>query len=246
MNAADVMTHHVISVVPHAPIAQAIRLMLDERISGLPVVTGDGRLVGIVSEGDLLRRAETGTEGSKPSWLQVIFSDRRLADDYIHTHGRRVDEVMSGDVVTVTPETPLEDIVTLMQKKRIKRVPVLRGDRLVGIITRADLLRALARALRGAVATGADDAAIRELVLAGIAREPWAPRRGITVTVAGGVVDLDGVIFNEAHRRALCVIAENVPGVKSVNDHLIWVEPNSGLTIYAPGDDGEPSTSARL
>jgi len=240
MKAADIMTHQVISVLPHTPIAEAVRLMLDERISGLPVVTGDGEVVGMLSEGDLLRRPETGTSAKKPSWLQVVFSDGRLAADYVHTHGRRVDEVMTRGVIGVAADAPLEDVVALMQGRHIKRVPVLRNNRLAGIITRADLMRALARALRGPAAPAVDDDAIRERILAEVAREPWAPRRGITVTVAGGMVDFDGVIFSESHRRALRVIAENIPGVKGVSDHLVWVEPNSGLAMGGAEAEDRP------
>src|SRR6516165_2504909 len=147
MIASDVMTRTVLSVRPDATIAEAIRLMLDNRISGLPVIDEAGRLVGMLTEGDLLRRGETGTERHRPRWLEILMGPGRLAGDYVRTHGRRIGEVMTRDPVSVTPDTPLKEVVELMERRRIKRVPVLDGDVPVGILSRADLLRALLGAL---------------------------------------------------------------------------------------------------
>ncbi len=148
MKAKDVMTRKVISVAPDASILEALRLMLQNKISGLPVVARGRQLVGIVTEGDFLRRAETGTERKRPHWLEFIISPGRLAHDYVHSHGRRVEEVMTFGVETVSEEAELDDIVRLMEKHRIKRIPVMRGDDLVGIISRANLLHALASVAR--------------------------------------------------------------------------------------------------
>jgi signal-transduction protein with cAMP-binding, CBS, and nucleotidyltransferase domain len=157
-----------------------------------------------------------------------------MADEYVRTHGRKVDAVMTRDPVSVTDDTPLEEIVQVMERRRIKRVPVLRGETLTGLVSRADLLRALAGALAEKTAGPSDDDYIRERVLAELARGSWAPRSGLTILVKDGVVTLDGVILDEKERGALRVAAENVPGVKAVEDRLVWVEPVSGTVIEAP------------
>ncbi len=234
MNASDVMTRNIVSVSRDAPVAEAIRLMLDNHISGLPVIDEANQLVGILTEGDLLRRGETGTERHRPRWLEMLMGPGRLADEYVRTHGRKVREIMTRDLASVTPDTPLDEVVGLMERRRIKRVPVLDGDRPVGIVSRADLLRALARTLEEKPPPAIGDEAIRERILAELAKVSWVPRDGLAITVANGVVDLDGVILDEKERDALRVAAENVPGVKAVEDRLVWVEPVSGTVIEAP------------
>jgi len=245
MNASDVMTRNILSVRPEATIAEAIRLMLDNRISGLPVLDETGRLVGILTEGDLLRRGETGTERHRPRWLEILMGPGRLAEEYVRTHGRRIAEVMTRDPVGVSPDTPLEEIVALMERHRIKRVPVLDGDVPVGILSRADLLRGLAGVLAEPPAGAASDEEIRERILAELARAAWVPRDGIAITVENGVVDLNGVILEEKERVALRVAAENVPGVRAVQDHLVWVEPVSGTVIDAPTAAGVEKPARR-
>jgi len=240
MNASDVMTRNILSVRPDAVIAEAIRLMLDNRISGLPVIDEGGQLVGILTEGDLLRRGETATERHRPRWLEILMGPGRLAEEYVRTHGRRIAEVMTRDPVSVTPDTPLKEIVELMERHRIKRVPVLDGDAPVGILSRADLLRGLAGALAAAPAVATSDEEIRERILAELARAAWVPRDGIAITVENGVVDLNGVILEEKERDALRVAAENVPGVTAVEDHLVWVEPVSGTVIDPPPAAAKP------
>jgi CBS domain-containing protein len=236
MNASDVMTREIISVRPDTTVAEAIRMMLDNRISGLPVIDEVGRLVGILTEGDLLRRGETGTERHRPRWLEILMGPGRLAEEYVRTHGRKIGEVMTRDPVSVTPDTSLKEIVELMERRRIKRVPVLDGEVPVGIISRADLLRGLAGALEATPVAAMSDAEIRERILAELARTAWVPRDGIAITVENGIVDLNGVILDEKERGALRVAAENVPGVRAVEDHLVWVEPVSGTIIDAPRD----------
>ena len=236
MNAPDVMTREILSVGPDTTVAEAIRTMLDNRISGLPVIDEAGRLVGILTEGDLMRRGETGTERQRPRWLEILMGPGRLAGEYVRTHGRKVDGIMTRDVVSVTPDTPLKEVVELMERRRIKRVPVLDGDVLVGILSRADLLCALLGALEEKPAPVTSDEEIRDRILAELARAAWVPRDGVTITVENGVVDLNGVILDEKERGALRVAAENAPGVRAVEDHLVWVEPVSGTVIDAPRD----------
>ena len=234
MKAADVMTHKVVSVQPDTPVAEAVRLMLQDDISGLPVIDTLGRLVGIVTEGDFLRRTETGTERQRPRWLSFLLGPARLAQEYVHTHGQKVAEVMTSDVFSVTELTPLAKIVELLERHRIKRVPVTRDGKLVGIVSRADLLRAMASLAGEVVPTAPDDSAIRKTLLGEFAKQPWVPQVSTNVIVRNGVVHLWGVIFDEEQRQAMIVAAENAPGVKGVEDHLVWVEPTSGLVIGPP------------
>ena len=245
MNASDVMTRDILSVRPDATVAEAIRTMLDNRISGLPVIDEAGRLVGILTEGDLLRRSETGTERQRARWLEILMGPGRLAGEYVRTHGRRVEGIMTRDLVSVTPDTPLREVVELMERRRIKRVPVLDGDVPVGILSRADLIRGLAGALEEKPVSAASDEEIRDRILAELARAAWVPRDGIAITVENGVVDLNGVILDEKERDALRVAAENVPGVRAVEDHLVWVEPVSGTVIDAPPAAAKPARPSR-
>jgi CBS domain-containing protein len=231
MQAEDVMTRHVITVDPDATVLQAARLMLQHHISGLPVVDKDGKLVGVLSEGDFLRRRETKTEHKRSRWLEFLMGPGKMAAEYTHSHGCKVSEVMSTDVQKVTELTPLEDIVELMERRRIKRVPVVCGEQLVGIITRSNLMRAMVALARSAPPMSEDDAAIRERLLKEMQKESWAPVAMVDVQVKDGVVELWGSIMDERQREALKVAAENIPGVKEVKDYLSWIEPMSGLVI---------------
>jgi CBS domain-containing protein len=232
------MTNRVLTIEVDAPIVEAVRLMIENRISGLPVVDAAGRLVGMVTEGDFLRRTETGTEIRRPRWLQFLLSPGRLADEYVRTHARKVGEVMTPDVAAVTEDTLVDEIVRLMERSRIKRVPVLRDGRLVGIVSRADLVRALAGLLAEAAPASLDDTALRDRILADLDKQSWSPRVGVNVTVRNGMVDLWGTLTDERERQALCVACENVSGVKGVRDHLCWVEPQSGWLIEPREGDG--------
>src|SRR5579872_121504 len=175
MKTADIMTHKVVSIAPDATILEAIRLMLQNRISGLPVVDKTGNLVGIVTEGDFLRRTETGTQRKRPRWLEFITGPGKLAEEYVHTHGRKVNEVMTPEPVTVTEDTSIEDVVNIMEKRRIKRLPVTCKGRLVGIVSRANLLHTLASIAREIPPEAKTDAAIRGRVMAALDAQSWAP-----------------------------------------------------------------------
>jgi CBS domain-containing protein len=234
MKAKDVMTLNVVSVQPQATVMQAVRIMLQKKISGLPVVDDVGRLVGILTEGDLLRRAETGTQKHRPRWLEFLLGPGRLATEYVQTHGRKVEEIMTHDPVTVTEDTSLDDVVKTMEKRGIKRVPVMRGEHLVGIISRANLLRALASLSRDVGAASTGDVDIRSKLLAELQKEHWAPVGALDVIVRDGIVELWGTITDERQREALVVAAENTPGVKAVRDHLAWVDTTSAMVFYPP------------
>jgi signal-transduction protein with cAMP-binding, CBS, and nucleotidyltransferase domain len=159
-----------------------------------------------------------------------------MAAEYSHSHGSKVAEVMTTEVQTVDELTALEDIVDLMERKRIKRVPVVCGGQLVGIVTRSNLMHAMVSMARVAEPPAKDDGAIREKLLAEFQKEVWAPAAMTNVVVRDGVVELWGVVIDDRQREAMKVAAENIPGVKAVNDHLVWVEPTSGMVIE-PRDD---------
>ena len=238
MNVADVMTRRVITVKPETTIADAARRMLRHRIGGLPVVDEGRRVVGVVTEGDILRRAETGTERRHPRWLEILITPGRLAEEYAQANARNVGVVMSADVVAVTPQDSLAEVVGLMERHHVKRLPVIAEGRLVGIVSRADLLQALLQNLpKPARKAALTDGEIRDHILAEIEKQPWGPRASVDVRVASRIVDLYGSITDERERTALQILAENTPGVKAVRDHLVWVEPVSGLVIPAVGSE---------
>jgi CBS domain-containing protein len=241
MKAHDVMTWGAITVEPEASVARAVRLMLQNKISGLPVVDANGQLVGMVTEGDFLRRGELGTERRRPRWLEFLLGPGRLAAEYVQSSGRKVSEIMTLEVQTITPETPLDEVVRLMERHRIKRLPVVQDGKLVGIVSRANLLHALASVASEVKAPAGDDAAIRERILAECAKQRWAPH--VNVVVRNGVVELWGVITDERERQAFIVVAENVLGVKAVRDHLAWVEPTSGMVVLSEEDEGKAQAS---
>jgi len=228
------MTRNVLTVGPETSVAQAIRLMLDNHVSGLPVLAGDGKVVGILTEGDLLRRSETGTERHRARWLEILMGPGHSAGEYVRTHGRKVEDIMTTDLISVAGDTSLEEVVGLMERRRIKRVPILDGDALIGIVSRADLLRSLLQVLDAQDTQARRDDEILELIQAELAKPAWVPREGLSISVKDGVVDLNGVILEEKEREALRVVAENTPGVKGVEDHLVWVEPVSGTVIEPP------------
>jgi CBS domain-containing protein len=244
MKAKDVMTSPVVSVDPGDAILQAVRIMLERRISGLPVIDKDGHLVGMVTEGDFLRRVETGTQRRRSRWLELLIGPGRLAEEYTRSHSRKVSEVMTHDPTTVAEGAPLDEIVQLMEKRQIKRIPVVREERVVGIVTRANLVHAIASALREAQpAAASDDAGIRASLMAELAKQTWAPVALINPIVKDGIVELWGTITDERQRQAVMVAAQNIPGVKEVRDHLAWVDASSGMVIYR-SDHGTIETVA--
>jgi len=229
-----VMTAPVVSVDPSTSVADAAKLMLSLRISGLPVVQADGTLVGMVSEGDLLRRSELGTQRKRSWWLEFFASPGRIADEYVQANARRVGEIMATNVVTTRRSALLEEVVELMGRHRIKRLPVLEDGKVVGIVARSDLLRALAEALPTGNEPVSDDARIEAAIAAELAGQSWGRNGLIRVYVENGVAELTGTILDERARLAARVAAEKVPGVKSVNDQLVSIEPMSGTVLLSP------------
>lgn len=236
MRAHQVMTKPVITVTADTSIVDAANVMLRNHISGLPVTDASGKLIGIVSEGDFLRRSEIGTQKKRSRWLSLLAGPGKAATEFVQAHGRKVGEIMTTNPATVTEDTTLDKIVALMEKHHIKRVPVMRGDTVVGIVSRSNLLQAVAGLAREIPGPTADDDQIRDQVTRAICKNEWQPY-GLNVVVNKGVVHLNGVITDERTRQAAVVAAENVPGVKEVHDHLCWVDPMSGTYLPSPEDD---------
>src|SRR6202011_1118273 len=236
MRAHQIMTRQVITVAAGAAIVEAANTMLQNHISGLPVTDEAGKLVGIVSQGDFIRRAEIGTQRKRGRWLKLLLGPGKAASDFVHERGRKVGEIMTLDPSTVAEDTTLEDVVQLMEQKNVKRLPVLRGDQLVGIVTRSNLLQAVAELAREVPDPTADDDHIRNHIITSIEKTDWGPF-GLGVIVRNGNVHLSGVITNERSRQAAIVAAENVSGVRKVHDHLCWVEPTSGMYLNSQEDE---------
>jgi CBS domain-containing protein len=235
MQVRDIMTRSVISVKANDSILKAAQLMLQNRISGLPVVDAYGTLVGVVTEGDFLRRGEIGTSRQRPKWLEFLVGPGRLANEYVHQSGRKVAEVMTANPLTVAEDDTLETVVQLMERRHIKRLPVMSNGRMVGIISRANLMHALASIAHETPAVTADDAAIRDRILTALAEHHWA--FGVNVVVKDGIAEIWGTIMDERERKGCIVAVENVAGVKQVHDHLVWVEPMSGMAFASSEDD---------
>jgi CBS domain-containing protein len=218
MKASDVMTTGVLTVAHEVAVTDIAKLLLDRRITAVPVVEVDGRIVGIVSEADLVRRPETGTERRRSWWLRLAMGDAVLAEDYVKSHGLTARDVMTRPVVTVPADASLDAAVALMEKHRVKRLPVVDGGRPVGIISRADVLRAVAARMEDH--TNAGDRAIRAQVLEELRGQSWPTIPDRNVVVSDGVVSFWGDVASEEERRALCVAAGGVPGVRAVEDHM--------------------------
>lgn len=223
MKAKDIMTSPVITVAPDTPVREIAALLFERRISGVPVME-DGRLVGLVSEADLLHRHELGTDDpaqSRSWWLRLFSADRTPAE-YVKSHATQARDIMAREVVSVAPDTPVAEIATLLETRGIKRVPVLRGAKLVGIVSRANLVQALAVLRHSAIrVTAPSDEAIRGRLLGELERQPWWERVTSNVIVTEGVVHYWGLVGSDDERDAARVAAQNVPGVRGVEDHRL-------------------------
>jgi CBS domain-containing protein len=218
MLAKDVMTSSIVSVTPETTVSEIAKLLIDRGISGVPVLEADGSLAGVVSEGDLIRRAEIGTEGRRSWWLDLLTGESEKARDYVKSHGRHARDIMTKDVVTVAETTPLSDIATLLEERRIKRVPVVRDGKVVGIVSRSNLLQGLAFALPGPAASDATD--VRGRVIAELDGLSWLHPTQLNVIVSDGVVEIWGYVDSGEQKQALTVAIENVEGVTEIRDHV--------------------------
>ena len=229
MKAADVMVSAVISVGPSARVEEVAGTLLANRISAVPVVDEQGELLGIVSEGDLMRRAEAGTDRSRSWWLEYLTGKQVLAAEYVKSHSHKVTDVMTRSVITAKPETPLREIAVLLERKRIKRVPIVQNGKVVGIVSRANLLQALAgMPPKNAAAGSAGDSQIRDQVLSRLNAQLWRPSM-LNVTVRHGTVDLWGFVTSDDEKKATRIAVESIPGVKAINDHLTIPPPETAM-----------------
>ena len=221
MLASDIMSHPVVTVAPDTPVAELARIMVEKRVSAVPVMDGEA-MVGIVTEGDLLRRAEIGSEHGRSRWAELAFANWNLASEYTKEHGRKTSDVMTHKVITVAPSATLREVADILESRHIKRVPVVEDGRLVGIISRASLVQALASSGTGAQAAPTPvDRDIRARLCSELERQPWAfPPTDANVIVDHGEVHLWGYIGTESARRAIIVTAENIAGVRHVHDHM--------------------------
>jgi CBS domain-containing protein len=221
MRAADIMTRDVITVAPEDSVQDVARLLVKQRISATPVLDSGGSVVGIVSERDLMRRAEIDTD-EKRSWLRRAWAGReRLALDYVRTHAGKVADIMTSNVITANPDTSLRDIASLLEQNGIKRVPIVEAGKLVGIVSRADLLRAFAALPVEPAARVVSDDEIRKRLYARLQSQHWISPSTLNVAVDHGVVEVWAAVNSHAERKAICVAAETIPGVIAVNDHIV-------------------------
>ena len=222
MLAREVMTADVITVKPDTPVTEIARLLVARHISAVPVTDAAGRVLGIVSEGDLMRRIETGTEKHRSWWHQLVADNATLSREYLKSHGLKASDIMTSSVATVNEDTPLGAVADLLESKRVKRVPVLRDGKLVGVVSRADLLRAYVKNMAPAAAAGAvDDGKLRGEIMRQLAREPWSPLASVNVVVHDGIAEIYGIAEREDQAKAIAVLAAGVPGVKQVQNHVI-------------------------
>lgn len=219
MKAADIMVKEVVTAGPDTPVHELAEIMLERRISGMPVVDGGGRLLGVVSEGDLIRRPEIDTDRVKLGWLRLLLSDEARARDFVKSHGRKAREVMTQPAISVAADAPLNEVVRLMERHRVKRLPVVDKGRLVGLVTRTDLLRAVVER-QAAPAVDVKDEELRARINAMLRREDWASSAMVHVQVEKGVAQLWGTVESNEQREALLVAVRGVPGVKDVQPHL--------------------------
>jgi CBS domain-containing protein len=221
MLASDVMVRNVVTVHPDTDVADAIKLLAEHDVSALPVLDHAGNLVGMLSEADLIHRVEIGTEKHRPWWVEAVTGASTLATEFAKSHGKKVGEVMATGVISVSEGTPLSEIAALFERKRIKRVPVVKDGKLVGIVSRSNLIQALASAVVRVDQHDETDRQIRLELLSRLKDQKWTGFGDRNVTVGNRVVHLWGLVGSEEERKALLALAEGVPGVSSVADEMI-------------------------
>lgn len=222
MDARNVMTSPVVTAGPDTTVLEIVQLMLDNKISAVPILDEAGMLIGLVSEGDLMRRSEMGTARHPPWWLSAFRGTVSLADGFIKSHGVLASEVMTRQLITADEDTPLWKIAETLEKKKIKRLPIVRAGRVVGIVSRSNLLQALAAQREKAMqSVSKDDQTIREEMLKVLKGEAWPDLSHLNIVVTGGTVHFWGLVNSESQREGLKVAAEAVGGVKDVVDHTL-------------------------
>lgn len=219
MKARDVMACPVVTVMPGFSIEEVAKTLVQRRISGAPVVDGNGNLVGIISEGDLMYRVEIGTRRPHPYWYLEHAGKEHLAAEYVKARAQKAADVMTRKVITASPDTSLNDIAALLESNSIKRIPIVEKGELVGIVSRSNLIQALTSAPVRLDITPADTA-LRLKLLRHLAEEPWAETSRLNVIVRDGVVELWGVVESDVEKQAVRIAAESMDGVRAVIDHL--------------------------
>ncbi|MDP1961699.1 MAG: CBS domain-containing protein [Reyranella sp.] len=231
MRARDIMSTDVVCIESTASVFDAAELLLSAGVSAAPVVNPKGTVVGIVSEADLLRRVEIGT-AAKKSWLaRLVSSEGAAAHEFVTAHGRRIADVMTREVVTAGEDTPLGELVELLERHKIKRIPIVRNGLLAGVVSRSDLLRAVLSREPDQPVLQPTDRALRELVVAALENQPWTSKWPVNVFANDGVVHLWGFVEGEEVRKAYRVAAENVPGVRRVKNHLRGLPASVGMGV---------------
>ena len=222
MKAADVMASNVITVRQDTPVSKIAEVLLANRISAVPVVNDKDAVVGIVSEGDLLHRVEAGTERHRSWWLELLTGKEMLAFEFVKSHARKAADVMTRPVVSVQPDTPLGDIASLLEKHRIKRVPVVNNGKIVGIVSRANLIQALVSLGHAKTSDASvDDLTLHSSILEQLRTKPWVDPTTINVVVNNGNVELWGIVDSETEKNAIRVAVEVTPGVRQVSNKLV-------------------------
>ena len=221
MKAADVMATKVITVRPDTPVATIAEALLANRISAVPVVNDKDVLVGIVSEGDLIHRVEAGTERHRSWWLELLTGKEILAHEFVMSYGRKAADVMTRPVISVQADTPLGDIAALLEKHRIKRVPVASNGKIVGIVSRANLIQALVNLNRAKTEASVDDLTLHSNILEQLRSKPWVDPTTISILVNNGSVELWGIVDSETEKNAIRVAVEVTPGVRQVANKLV-------------------------
>lgn len=234
MKARDVMAFPVVTVKPAASIVEVAKTFVHHRISGAPVVDDARKLVGVISEGDLMYRSEIGTERPHPYWYLEYAGAEHLAADYVKARGRKASDVMTRKVIVASPDASLNDIAALLENNSIKRVPIVENGELVGIVTRSNLIQALTSA-PARLDIAPSDTIIRLKLLRHLVEQPWTEASRLNVIVHEGLVELWGAVNSDVEKRAVRVAAESIEGVHAVIDHLI-VEQR-GAARYAPERD---------
>jgi CBS domain-containing protein len=222
MKASDIMTTNVVTAGMHATVRDVAQLLFDKHVSAVLVVGSMGELLGIISEGDLLRRTVVGTEKHRSWWLEALIAGDAPANKLVKSNARKVTDVMTRQVVTAGPDTPVSDIATLLEENGITRLPIIDGGKVIGIVSRANLIQALASTAKPSTQEAkVDDSTIHKSILAQFKTRPWATPWSIDLTVHDGIVDLWGIVDSQAEKEAACVAVETTPGVRAIHNHLV-------------------------
>lgn len=228
MKAQDIMTKTVVTVRPDTPVHEIAALMVEKHISGIPVVSDNGNVIGLVSQTDLMHRAEVGTERKRKWWFRAFADSNTLARDFVKAHGHKAQDIMARHVVSVRADAELRDVADILDKHKIKRVPVVQDGKLVGIVTRGDLVRALSLAQLAKADRKVDNASLHKSIKERMHKHAWINESFVNLVVNDGVVEIWGYVDSLDQQRALRVLVEETEGVKQVVDKVTVGAPYRG------------------